>query len=65
MEGLPDEAFSSLDIGRRRGVADILRERGESHTITLASSLRWLWMIQNEVVLAANPHMRGRRFYDI
>lgn len=54
VEGLPDESFSSLDIGRRRGVADILRERGESHTIILASSLRWLWMIRNEVVLAAN-----------
>jgi hypothetical protein len=54
VEGLPDESFSSLDIGRRRSVADILRERGESHTIILASSLRWLWMIRNEVVLAAN-----------
>jgi hypothetical protein len=54
VEGLPEESFGSLDIGRRRSVADILRERGESHTIVLASSLRWLWMIQNEVVLAAN-----------
>lgn len=54
VEGLPEDSFGSLDIGRRRGVADILRERGESHTNTLASSLRWLWMIKNEVILAAN-----------
>ena len=54
VEGLPDESFSSLDIGHRRSVSDILRERGETHTIILASALRWLWMIRNEVVLAAN-----------
>lgn len=54
VEGLLESSFVSLDIGRRRSVADILRERGESHTIILASALRWLWMIQNEVILAAN-----------
>uniref|UniRef100_B0SYI2 ParB/Sulfiredoxin domain-containing protein n=1 Tax=Caulobacter sp. (strain K31) TaxID=366602 RepID=B0SYI2_CAUSK len=54
VEGLPEDSFGSLDIGRRRSVADILRERGESHTMSLASSLRWLWMIKNEVILAAN-----------
>lgn len=54
VEGLPEQSFSSLDIGRRRSVADILREKGESHTVVLASALRWLWMIRNEVVLAAN-----------
>lgn len=54
VEGLAQETFSSLDIGRRRSVSDVLRERGESHTIVLASALRWLWMIGNGVILAAN-----------
>ena len=54
VEGLAEETFGSLDIGHRRSMSDILRERGESNTIVLASSLRWLWMVKNEVVLAAN-----------
>lgn len=54
VEGVPNENFSSLDIGRRRAMSDVLREQGESHTIVLASALRWLWMIENGVVLAAN-----------
>ncbi|WP_152664009.1 hypothetical protein [Sphingomonas sp. SRS2] len=54
VEGLPDEIISSLDIGRRRATSDILRERGEVHTIILASALRWLWMIRTGVVLSAN-----------
>jgi hypothetical protein len=54
VEGLADEILGSLDIGRRRAMSDVLRERGESNTIILASALRWLWMIQNNVVLAAN-----------
>lgn len=31
-----------------------MRDYGESHTIILASALRWLWMIENGVILAAN-----------
>jgi hypothetical protein len=54
VEGLPDEISSTLDIGRRRAASDILRERGETSTIVLASALRWLWMIENNVILAAN-----------
>ena len=54
VEGLASEIFASLDIGRRRSVSDVLRDRGESHTTILASALRWLWMIENGVILAAN-----------
>lgn len=54
VEGLASEIFASLDTGRRRSVSDVLRDRGESHTMILASALRWLWMIENGVVLAAN-----------
>ncbi len=54
VEGLDEDTFRSLDIGRRRGVADVLRERGETNTASLAAALRWLWMMRNDVVLAAN-----------
>lgn len=54
VEGVPVDSINSLDIGRRRAVSDILREQGESHTTTLASALRWLWMIKAGVILAAN-----------
>lgn len=54
VEGLNPNIFSSLDVGHRRPVSQILRERGESQTTILASALRWFWMIRNNVVLAAN-----------
>lgn len=54
VEGLAPEIFHSLDIGRRRAMSDVLREQGESNTIILASALRWLWMVKNNVMLAAN-----------
>jgi len=54
VEGLRPEIFASLDIGRRRSISDVLRDYGESHTMILASALRWLWMIENGVILAAN-----------
>lgn len=54
VEGLTEEILGTLDIGRRRAMSDVLRERGESNTIIFASALRWLWMIENNVVLAAN-----------
>lgn len=54
VEGLPTDVINSLDIGRKRSMNDVLREHGETNTITLASALRWLWMIRTGVVLAAN-----------
>lgn len=65
VEGLSSDIFSSLDIGRRRAMSDVLRERGEINTIILASSLRWLWMIQNGVVLAANSSPTNSELLDL
>ncbi|MBQ1500393.1 MAG: hypothetical protein IIZ38_18970 [Sphingomonas sp.] len=65
VEGLAQETFASLDIGRRRSVSDILRERGESLTIILASALRWLWMIENGVILAANSSPTNGELLDV
>jgi len=65
VEGLPEDSFSSLDIGRRRAMSDVLREQGESHTIVLASALRWLWMIKNGVVLAANTSPTNGELFEL
>lgn len=54
VEGLTEEILGTLDVGRRRAMSDVLRDRGESNTIIFASALRWLRMIENKVVLAAN-----------
>ncbi|MFT3727152.1 MAG: hypothetical protein QM759_04945 [Terricaulis sp.] len=54
VEGVPENCLGSLDVGHKRSLSEILRDRGETNTATLASALRWLWMLQHEVVLAAN-----------
>jgi hypothetical protein len=65
VEGIDDTTLASLDIGRRRSVSDILRDRGESNTIVLASALRWLWMIESEVVLSANSSPTNGELLDV
>lgn len=54
VRGILDETFSSLDIGRRKTLAESLRDHGEINTASLASALRWLWMHQNNCILSAN-----------
>lgn len=46
-------------------MSDVLRERGESNTIIFASALRWLWMIENNVVLAANSSPSSGELLDL
>lgn len=53
VEGVPESCLGSLDVGHKRGLSEILRDRGETNTASLASALRWLWMLKHEVVLAA------------
>jgi hypothetical protein len=54
VEGVPESCLGSLDVGHKRGLSEILRDRAETNTASLASALRWLWMLKHEVVLAAN-----------
>ncbi|WP_440980037.1 hypothetical protein ACQHGV_07680 [Sphingomonas pseudosanguinis] len=65
VEGLENDVISTLDIGRRRAMSDVLRERGESNTIVFASALRWLWMLENNVVLAANSSPSSGELLDL
>jgi hypothetical protein len=54
VEGVPEICLGSLDVGHKRSLGEILRDRGEVNTASLASALRWLWMLKHEVILAAN-----------
>jgi hypothetical protein len=47
ISGLDESVFDTFDLGARRGLSDILKDKGETYTATLAASLRQLWMIQN------------------
>jgi hypothetical protein len=45
--GLDESIFDTFDLGARRSVGDILIDRGEQNTSTLAAVLRQLWLLQN------------------
>ena len=47
---LPAETFLTIDIGKRRGYADILAGRFASHYTTLAASLVWLFRFEAETL---------------
>lgn len=52
--GVSEATIGSLDVGRHRGLAEVLRDRGEVHTTVLASALRWLWMLERNLTLGRN-----------
>ncbi len=54
VRGVPETAFGSLDVGRRRALGEVLRDQGETNTSILASGLRWFWMFKYGYVLSAN-----------
>lgn len=39
----PDNAFETIDIGKRRSISDALEQRGEVNTLILSSVLSLLW----------------------
>jgi hypothetical protein len=65
VRGISEAHFGSLDVGRKRALGDILRDRGEVNTASLASGLRWLWMLRHEVVLAANSSPTNSEMLDL
>ena len=42
IRGLPSSAFSTIDIGRRRSVAQILRQSGFHSTSLMAAGINWI-----------------------
>lgn len=47
VRGLDEKVFETFDLGARRSLADILKDRGEINTSTLAAALRQLWLLEN------------------
>lgn len=47
VEGLDDDVFDTFDLGMRRSLGEILQDRKEINTSTLAAVLRQAWLIKN------------------
>jgi hypothetical protein len=47
VEGLDDTVFDTFDLGMRRSVGEILQDRQEINTSTLAAVLRQVWLIKH------------------
>lgn len=47
VEGLDDSVFDTFDLGMRRSIGEILQDRQEINTSTLAAVLRQVWLIKN------------------
>ena len=47
VEGLDEDVFDTFDLGAKRAIADILIDRREQNTSTLAATLRQLWLLNN------------------
>jgi hypothetical protein len=45
--GLDDDVFDTFDLGARRSIGDILKERGEINTSSLGAVLRQAWLLEN------------------
>ena len=54
VEGLDDEVFDTFDLGTRRPISAILKDRGETNTAALGAALRQVWLIENELITIKN-----------
>ncbi|MFN6980561.1 MAG: hypothetical protein ACK4NU_01400 [Brevundimonas sp.] len=54
VEGLDDDVFDTFDLGQRRSISAILKDRNESNTANLAAALRHVWLIENNLITLRN-----------
>jgi hypothetical protein len=54
VSGLDETVFDTFDLGARRSLADILVDKSEHNTSTLAAALRQLWLLDNGFVQSRN-----------
>lgn len=47
IRNLEEGVFDTFDLGQRKALSEVLKERGEQNTATLAAVLRQVWMIDN------------------
>lgn len=48
IRGLPAEAQETMDQGRSRSLADVLKLRGETYWVPLSTAMRALWLFETE-----------------
>jgi hypothetical protein len=48
--GLDETVFDTFDLGTKRSMGDILVDRGEANTSTLAATLRQLWLLKKNLL---------------
>ncbi len=54
VEGLDDDVFDTFDLGQRRSISAILKDRNESNTANLAAALRYVWLLENGYMTLRN-----------
>lgn len=54
VRGLDERVFETFDLGSRRSLSDILKDRGEINTALLAAALRQLWLLENGLLTSKN-----------
>jgi hypothetical protein len=54
VEGLDDDVFDTFDLGTRRSISLLLRDRKETNTANLAAALRNVWLLENELITLRN-----------
>ena len=54
VEGLDDDVFDTFDLGVRRSMSALLKDRGETNTAVTAAVLRHVWLLQNGLVTLRN-----------
>lgn len=47
VSGLDDRVFDTFDLGARRSIGEILKDRGELNASSLGAALRQLWLLEN------------------
>jgi hypothetical protein len=50
VEGLDESVFDTFDLGTRRSIGDILIDKQETNTSTLAAALRQLWLLKKQLL---------------
>ena len=54
VSGLDETVFDTFDLGARRSFSDILIDKKEQNSSTLAAALRQLWLIENGFIQSRN-----------
>lgn len=47
VSGLEEDVFETFDLGARRSIGEILKDKGELNTSALGAALRQLWLLEN------------------